>query len=366
MLIIFYGVCFLPIVVVFALLPYIGRKTLCFGVSIPSGEFLNGELVSLRKRFTAVMTASGAALTAGYVISLLFVPAETAVFIMVAILLLYLVIVSGMYVRMWRRAKAIKAKNGWETAHEVRVADTRFQKSKRAVSPAWFVLYAVIIIATALSGLLLYSGMPDIVAQKYDFQGNILQTAHKSIGLVLFAPAMQAAMSVIFALVYWMMLRTPPVLDPDNPEATSRQNAVFRYRWSAYTVFGGAIMLLVFLVMQLGFTQVIGVDIQLWVPLAGVGALVVGAVAISATTGQSGSRVKAGRAAESGAVRRDDDRHWKMGAFYVNRDDPALFVEKRFGVGFTINFGRPAAVVVTLGLILFIAAVTVIAALLVQ
>ena len=34
------------------------------------------------------------------------------------------------------------------------------------------------------------------------------------------------------------------------------------------------------------------------------------------------------------------DRCWKAGIFYVNRDDPSLFVEKRFGVGYTLNFGN--------------------------
>lgn len=40
---------------------------------------------------------------------------------------------------------------------------------------------------------------------------------------------------------------------------------------------------------------------------------------------------------------RTADNHWKGGLFYVNRDDPALFVEKRIGIGYTLNFGRPAA-----------------------
>jgi len=35
------------------------------------------------------------------------------------------------------------------------------------------------------------------------------------------------------------------------------------------------------------------------------------------------------------------DKYWKLGLFYVNRDDPAVFIEKRFGVGYTVNFGHP-------------------------
>lgn len=40
---------------------------------------------------------------------------------------------------------------------------------------------------------------------------------------------------------------------------------------------------------------------------------------------------------------RTPDTCWKLGMFYVNRADTALFVEKRFGLGYTINFGNPWA-----------------------
>jgi uncharacterized membrane protein len=35
------------------------------------------------------------------------------------------------------------------------------------------------------------------------------------------------------------------------------------------------------------------------------------------------------------------DHCWKAGLFYVNPDDPAVFVPKRSGLGYTVNFGRP-------------------------
>ncbi|MBX6342828.1 MAG: hypothetical protein IRY97_10250, partial [Thermomicrobiaceae bacterium] len=34
---------------------------------------------------------------------------------------------------------------------------------------------------------------------------------------------------------------------------------------------------------------------------------------------------------------------WIAGFIYYNPDDPALMVPKRFGVGWTLNFARPAA-----------------------
>jgi uncharacterized membrane protein len=56
------------------------------------------------------------------------------------------------------------------------------------------------------------------------------------------------------------------------------------------------------------------------------------------------SRSKADTPADrhlTGAVFRDDDRYWYGGFFYNNPDDPAVFVPKRFGLGWTVNFGHP-------------------------
>lgn len=52
---------------------------------------------------------------------------------------------------------------------------------------------------------------------------------------------------------------------------------------------------------------------------------------------------------------RPRDEEWKGGVFYSNRSDRALLVPKRFGVGYTLNFGNPWAWAL-LVLILFFAA----------
>jgi uncharacterized membrane protein len=54
-------------------------------------------------------------------------------------------------------------------------------------------------------------------------------------------------------------------------------------------------------------------------------------------------------------ARRDDrtpDRCWKAGIFCVNPADPALFVEKRLGIGYTLNFGNPWSWIVLVFIIL--------------
>jgi Family of unknown function (DUF5808) len=41
------------------------------------------------------------------------------------------------------------------------------------------------------------------------------------------------------------------------------------------------------------------------------------------------------------------DECWKLGLFYYNPEDPALLVERRFGLGYTLNFAKPLSWVVT-------------------
>jgi len=46
------------------------------------------------------------------------------------------------------------------------------------------------------------------------------------------------------------------------------------------------------------------------------------------------------------------DARWIGGMFYFNRQDPALFVEKRFGLGYTLNFGHPISWIVLAAIVL--------------
>ena len=72
------------------------------------------------------------------------------------------------------------------------------------------------------------------------------------------------------------------------------------------------------------------------------GAAAIAIVVALVRLGQGGTR-RAAPTAEAGAPvgNRTRDERWKWGLFYADGDDPALFVEKRFGIGYTLNFGNP-------------------------
>ncbi len=101
----------------------------------------------------------------------------------------------------------------------------------------------------------------------------------------------------------------------------------------------------------------------LWLILP-VQTLIIGTIFVLAyRAGQGGWRwaaAEAGVEAEADAAPigdRTPDECWKLGVFYFNREDSALFVEKRFGVGWTLNFANPRALLVVGAVLLFILAI---------
>lgn len=60
-------------------------------------------------------------------------------------------------------------------------------------------------------------------------------------------------------------------------------------------------------------------------------------------------------------IDRSNPKYWKWNMFYYNPDDPEYYVDKRFGIGQTINFAHRTAVLTMLFVIFFPSAVITIA-----
>ncbi len=54
-----------------------------------------------------------------------------------------------------------------------------------------------------------------------------------------------------------------------------------------------------------------------------------------------------GTGCEDFMLRDQNPQHWKLLVFYYNPENPRLFVPKRTGIPFTLNFARPTAWVMT-------------------
>ena len=82
------------------------------------------------------------------------------------------------------------------------------------------------------------------------------------------------------------------------------------------------------------------------------GLIAVAVTAVLMWLGQGGSRMPSPRRPGTDSTvpvgDRTEDRFCKLGVFYFNRADPSVMVEKRFGIGYTVNFAHPVAWVIIL------------------
>ena len=88
-----------------------------------------------------------------------------------------------------------------------------------------------------------------------------------------------------------------------------------------------------------------------------------GTLYIAIRYGQGGARLERGAASSALTNGLADNRYWVLGTFYVNRDDPAIMVEHRFGLGYTLNLGNWKAIallVAFLGLVLGLVVIAVV------
>jgi uncharacterized membrane protein len=67
---------------------------------------------------------------------------------------------------------------------------------------------------------------------------------------------------------------------------------------------------------------------------------VAGTLVIAFRYGQGGARLEKAGADAPLTNGLADNRHWVLGMFYINKEDPSIMVERRFGLGYTLNFGN--------------------------
>jgi uncharacterized membrane protein len=111
-----------------------------------------------------------------------------------------------------------------------------------------------------------------------------------------------------------------------------------------------------FFYVQMIFDARFPAGVSMGVPVGFTVLILLVTLGLAFSTGQGGSRVRvaSGQEGQPAEIDRKDDQCWKLGLFYYNPQDPAMFVEKRFGIGWTINFGNWKADFITVAVLLFV------------
>ena len=82
-------------------------------------------------------------------------------------------------------------------------------------------------------------------------------------------------------------------------------------------------------------------------------------IGIGIYTGQGGANLKSTKPSTASYANKDDDDFYKLGVFYYNPNDPSIFVEKRFGIGWSLNFGNKVAMIFLVLILIATLAITI-------
>jgi uncharacterized membrane protein len=336
------------------LMPALTRRDLLFGVTVAPNARAQPAAQSIICRYR--IQVLGVAVLYALALSMLAVFAPDAWWSngWSSMLVLALILVMSFpYLLAYFASRALRVapQEGDSAAEEAAspLAELRQRHYGDYVPLFWETLPLAIIAATATYLAISYAAAPAIIPVHFDAAGNPNSYATKTIGSYFVLVWVQLGLEVLLTGLALLIVASKTL--PGRAEWRFRRAWLhYLYGMKALTLaFMGGLAVLIADAALTGSASSVGVVLPL--TLVYVVILLGGAIALAMRTGQGGARL--GSPAET-AIDRMDDRYWKLGGIYVNPQDPSLLVERRFGVGWTLNFGNRWGVIALCGLLVVV------------
>jgi uncharacterized membrane protein len=251
-----------------------------------------------------------------------------------------------------RKIAAVKnAENWFAGKRQTIVTDTSWRTDPPRFPVRWLIPALAVIVATAAVGALRYPDLPARLANAFGGSGH---RTPKNLVSVFVPVAFQLYVTALWTTLMLIVFRSRPDIEAADATASTLRyrrflSAMTRAVLTLVALVDASLLLVALRNWQVYQPSGTGRALPL-LPFAA-GVLLLAAVALRA--GQSGSRLNGnvrGLVMAAGTDR-DDDRFWKAGLLYVNRDDPAIMVAARFGAGWTLNVANPAAWLIIAGIV---------------
>ncbi len=341
-----------------ALTPIFSRKSTPFGVAV-SGK--HDFVEEKKKNFAFWSMLSCIILGLPIFVYPLFENNETTEILvsmyMVGSIVVYLFISTYLYLRY--RKQIVE----WKGTHPIisrqvskRVVIDVNYRNKLQTKSSWtfFIWQAVIIIISILIAIIFYEKIPHEIPVNWNSQFEVSRTVTKNFRSVFALPLLQMALVPVLIYSNYAIVKSKQRLSPLGPEDASEKSLHFRKAWSnfnfAMTISTQLFFSYIFLFSlfsggKLGWT--FGV-VTLFYLIFTVG----GTIYLTVKYGQAGEKLLTED--EQYYLDPDEEDLWKFGTIYYNKIDPSIFVEKRFGIGPTLNMARWQSWAFVIGILAFV------------
>lgn len=344
--------------VILAFTPWLMPDSECFAVTVPHGAREQDPLRRYMRSYTCCIAAITALCVLMWPVGLMRqdINIETSqgtrMLSALSLVTVLLPCVVSVFLMLYFRARvlAVKQERDWKPERELSAAAVGPEDTPQPISLAWNLLYIPLVVAMAAFALVNYDRFPDMVPMNMDLNGNVATYVPKSPRTVLFPALVAAFMGAVFTLTHWGIIRSKKPLDPGAPASSALAYGRFARLQSIEMVVGGiALSALIGIMFYASSLGVVSMPVAATVIILVTVAFVAVVLFIAVYTGQAGARFAVFM--NQGDMARDDDRYWVLGMFYCNRDDPSIFLPKRFGVGWTMNVANPLSWVLVAGIV---------------
>lgn len=322
-----------------AFMPYYTKKDIFFGYRISEDLADHAEVKGIKRWYARTYLIVFVILTA--------VLYWLEPFLATMLLTLgFMVLGSVLYLTARARAKRFVDAHREEIQVQSRVVVST-EQGKMSVSPYWFAIPLLMVLTMFVLIFVIYDQIPDQLPMRYDFQGNVTGYDEKSMGRVMLLPCITLVANLMLIFVFMSIWRAKREISGKDLEAARIRAERFRKMTAGVVVYIACLLTLLFFLQFLRSTGVMAFNLTMFkvemiaFPII----MIIPPIVLAIRVGQGGSRLKVNKStpSERGEVVRDDDRYWKWGVFYFNPDDSSVWVEKRMGIGYTLNFARPGA-----------------------
>lgn len=344
--------------ILLAITPWLMPKTEFFTVVVPSEHADDPQLLGYRRRYTIVVGIIVVLCLFAWIPIVIADPSALSsqqsmvrvTALIVASVLIPLAVGFALMLRFRSKVSELKRAQGWSVESGRGVALLGLEDIPKPPSTAIYLVYIPLVIGFATIPFAFYDLFPQQIPMHAGFDGTVNSYVDKSVAVLLFPALLTAFMGAAFAFTHWTIARSKRPLDPAAPTATAYAYGAFA-RAECIALFAGGLALNVSMgvAFMLSSSGVISLGTAGLVVLIMAVVLAVAMVGVAIAYGQNGSRILRDMQVAS-PVSAEDESHWVLGVFYVNRDDASTFVPKRFGIGWTINLARPTAWLAIAGL----------------
>ncbi|MCI1593105.1 DUF1648 domain-containing protein [Heyndrickxia oleronia] len=361
MLISVFLILMLFIIAIQTALPYLVKRTVVFGVTIPDQYITNLTLSSYKRRYSRTVFLLSVIAILIYTFWVLKGEASEEFLVLTGLAIQFGVIVISMSLYFYFHAKTIqlkKSKKWGENVKQVRITDIAV-RSQDEMLP-WYIYIIPMVVTLGVIGytLIQYKHLPQQIPMHWGPDGKPDSFTEKNPFSVHILSLILLVMQFMFLGINEMTKKSGIKLSATSTDASRIRQLTLR-KYSSWFLFIVSIlisMLFAFLQLTTIHTGLMSDAYVMFFPFIFLILILIGTVIFSVKVGKSDNQLNISPI--EGIVDMDDDQYWKGGLFYFNKNDPSIFVEKRFGVGWTMNFANPIGYLCIFGPIILILVLT--------